>query len=125
MRNAKCQVDSGVKPTAIWNIRNMFPGEINQLHYLAVVWKYLDLPDSRRPMHSANSKFWLRRDNAPGLFLGFSLGHLVLVKGNFNTTIYKVILDNCMLPPLWQQFGEGPFLFQHACAPGHKSRSMV
>ena len=28
-----------------------------------------------------------------------------------------------VLPTLWQQFGEGPFLFQHDNAPVHKARS--
>ena len=27
-----------------------------------------------------------------------------------------------MLPTLWKQFGDGPFLFQHECAPEHKAR---
>ena len=27
-----------------------------------------------------------------------------------------------MLPPLWKQFGDGPFLFQHDCTPIHKAR---
>jgi hypothetical protein len=29
-----------------------------------------------------------------------------------------------MLPTLWQQFGEGPFLFQHGNDPVHKARSI-
>ena len=29
-----------------------------------------------------------------------------------------------MLPTLWQQFEEGPFLFQHDNAPVHKERSI-
>ena len=29
-----------------------------------------------------------------------------------------------MLPTLWQQFGEGSFLFQHDNAPVHKARSI-
>ena len=29
-----------------------------------------------------------------------------------------------MFPTLWQQFGEGPFLFQHDTAPVHKVRSI-
>ena len=29
-----------------------------------------------------------------------------------------------MLPTLWEQFGDGPFLFQHDCAPVHKARSI-
>ena len=29
-----------------------------------------------------------------------------------------------MLPTLWEQFGDGSFLFQHDCAPVHKARSV-
>ena len=29
------------------------------------------------------------------------------------------------LPTLWEQFGDGPFLFQHDCAPVHKARSIT
>ena len=29
-----------------------------------------------------------------------------------------------MIPTLWQQFGEGPFLFQHDNAPVHKASSI-
>ena len=53
----------------------------------------------------------------------FSWFGLVPVKGNLNTTAYKYILDYSMHPPLWQQFGEGSFLFQHDNAPLHKARS--
>ena len=33
-------------------------------------------------------------------------------------------LDDSVLPTWWQQFGEGPFLFQHENAPVHKARSI-
>lgn len=36
---------------------------------------------------------------------------------------YQDILD-FMLPTLWEQFGGGPFLFQHGCAPVHTARSI-
>jgi hypothetical protein len=34
------------------------------------------------------------------------------------------ILDDSVLPTLWQPFGEGPILFQHDNAPMHKVRSI-
>ncbi len=43
----------------------------------------------------------------------FGLGPLLPVKGNCNASAYQDILDNAMLPTLREQFGEGPFLFQH------------
>ena len=97
------------------------------LHHLAVRGTDLGLADARKTlparMHSATCKVWWRRNNGLGLFFMVVLGPLVPVKGNLNATAYNYILDDSVLPTLWQQFVEGPFLFQHDNAPVHKVRS--
>ena len=59
-----------------------------------------------------------------GYFLGVGLVPLVPVKETLKASAYQDILDNFMLSTLWEQFGHGPFLFQHDCAPVHKARLM-
>ena len=59
-----------------------------------------------------------------GCFLWFRLGSLVPVKGNNTVTACNYILDNSVLATLWQQFGKGPFLFQHDNTTVHKARSI-
>lgn len=43
------------------------------------------------------------------------------MKGNLND---NDILDNSVLPTMWQVSGDDPFVFQHDKAPVHKDRSI-
>ena len=48
----------------------------------------------------------------------------VPLKGNLSDSADQENLDNCILPALLEQSGEGPLLFQYDCAPVHKPRSI-
>uniref|UniRef100_A0A8C5QSV3 Transposase Tc1-like domain-containing protein n=1 Tax=Leptobrachium leishanense TaxID=445787 RepID=A0A8C5QSV3_9ANUR len=85
------------------------------------VWR---LPGERYLSDCIVCKVWWRRDYGVGLFFRSWAWPLVPVKGTLNASAYQDILDNSRLPTLWEQFGAGPFLFQHDCAPVHKARSI-
>jgi hypothetical protein len=46
------------------------------------------------------------------------------VKGNLKVTAHNDILDDSVPLSLFQQFGEGPFLYQLDNDPMHKARSI-
>lgn len=60
-----------------------------------------------------------------GGFSGLGLGPFVPVRRNLHDSANQDILDNSMLLSLWEQFGEGPFLFQQDCGPVHKASSIM
>ncbi|XP_041640964.1 growth hormone-regulated TBC protein 1-A isoform X2 [Cheilinus undulatus] len=65
-----------------------------------------------------------RRDNNMRLFFRVWAWPLISRERQTYALAYQDFLDNAMLPTLWQQFEEGPFLFQHDCNPVHKARTV-
>lgn len=59
-----------------------------------------------------------------GSFQKMGLAPLVLMRVTLNASANQEILRNFMLPTLWVQFGNSPFLFQHDCTPVHKALSI-
>ena len=57
-----------------------------------------------------------------GCFSWLRLDPLVPVKINLNSTAYNDILEDSVIPTLWQQFMDGSFLFHHDNCPVHKVR---
>ncbi|KAI4900247.1 hypothetical protein NFI96_030763 [Prochilodus magdalenae] len=49
---------------------------------------------------------------------------LAPVRGTSNASADQETLDHSMLPTLWGQFGDGPFLFQHDRTPVHRASSI-
>ena len=97
-------------------------------HHLAVRQSNLGLADATKTLpvqiHGANCKVWWKRNSGLGLFFMVWLGPLVAMKGILNASVYNDIQDDSVFPTLWQQFGEGPFLFRHESAPMHIDRSL-
>ncbi|KAI4905713.1 hypothetical protein NFI96_000885 [Prochilodus magdalenae] len=55
----------------------------------------------------------------------FNLPRELMTKEGNHASVDQEILENFMLPTLWEQFGDGPFLFIHDCAPVQKASSDV
>jgi hypothetical protein len=71
------------------------------------------------PQCIVNCKVWWMRNNVLGLFFMVQASPLSSSEG----MTFNDILDDSVLPTLWEQFMEGPFLFQHDIAPMRKAHT--
>ena len=111
-------LDSGVVETRSPEVTNH---AIWQSDRRIWVWR---MPERYLPECSANCKVWWRMNNGLGPCFMVQTRPLIPVKENLNATAYNDILDDSVIPNLWQQFGEGRFRFQHDDALVHKVMSM-
>lgn len=85
-------------------------------------WAYAcGVPGERYPTASP-SVLWWRGNYGVGLF--FRGWAWPLAHGTLNASACKDIFDNAVLPKLWQQFVDGPLIFQHDCASAPKAKSI-
>lgn len=113
--HAQCKHRLGAKHAVhgLWSSRSMCFGVINQASLSDFLMDKSEFARSTLPaeIHKAYCKDWW----SLWLFFGFGIGPLVPMKGLLNATWSKDIWASLVLPTLWQQFVEGPFLFQHPC----------
>ncbi|KAI4903142.1 hypothetical protein NFI96_006458, partial [Prochilodus magdalenae] len=67
---------------------------------------------------------WKQKVGVSNKVARVGLGPLVPVGGTLNASADQETLDQSMFPTLWEQFGDGLFLFQYSCTPVHKASFM-
>ncbi|CDQ92018.1 unnamed protein product [Oncorhynchus mykiss] len=110
--------DVNLATIGLWISGNTFSGVINHASPSGSPTDESGLRMPGEHYNSASLKVWWRNNGGIMVcYSWFGQGPLVPVKGNLNATAYNDILDDSVLPTLWQQFGDGPFLFQYDNAP--------